>query len=988
MLSDCDPENFEGKSFSEIQALITQRLQSIEAEWEFPEEVEAPSCAADTAKLSKVPAPSAVASVRHDAPRHADSKRLPMSARRQSEGKRQVHSHAGAQPAQAEWELPEEAETPTQVADIVTSSDVAASSSASSVCSGAPRHGDGHGRPLTACRPSEGRLELQTISGAQPATVQEAETPAQVADLVMASDAAASPSASSVCSGTPPHDGSCGRPLSPCALNEGQIELQNLADPDGGLDLSTPSRSPPQSRVQTPSASASEAGASVEAMYWRSRVGRGSLSLSTSEASEAMDNMDWEGKLGKVATRPTDPPPPSRLVGIAAERVRKVKRPVLSAMDVDEPGLPELLSKWDPGSPRALDEVGTASQSAEMTTSMRPFSASSTREPSPDFPLSPASELQSSGTVSLQTAALRAMPSDCMVPPDEPQQLGESQDPGAASLQTSALRPRQPNAADETMPSAGRPVSFAPSGYDCSTSWPLQKSHTTMPPPRLGSPTDARSPQAVEAATFAPPMGCAPRLASEHEERQPCSPPTPPPCRPRPQCGHAARVLAAAPDVLVPSSAALHRQSDEESHSPKAVGSTSHASRNQSHIEKFAAAPPPVRSQRQRPRPASSKATCGGGGRSLPCGMVDPVSLIMDDYAGVLPVRDDLENRPDGAKRHERQRATHGTVARARGDDRPRWGDGEVDVQPESEDEVLRSCALGARSCSGSASTASSPPCAREMRAQQARKRLSVDDQEDLGASRDRAAENFFHDDPALPLTHKKRVGGRNWRGVDRPADHANKSPDAGVSPSASPALPSRSRRTANRITEHEASGVRLPGRWGAVALDPEHKPIVYSWGPARGKELGCEKGLSTQYSCRSESWWKKSMTAEKRRQDEFEGSILPSQRPLTPDSDEDVSRGIRRPCNCPADVACCHWPSGRPLASANLPPLRGAEGGKAQSLGLSLAPPPPAPKVPTSLHRHALGVGVSNDGGGHIASVGSHQRGAARRCEMRGIES
>eukprot|EP00931_Biecheleriopsis_adriatica_P028004 TRINITY_DN1674_c0_g2_i2.p1 TRINITY_DN1674_c0_g2~~TRINITY_DN1674_c0_g2_i2.p1 ORF type:complete len:566 (-),score=139.24 TRINITY_DN1674_c0_g2_i2:179-1876(-) len=115
--------------------------------------------------------------------------------------------------------------------------------------------------------------------------------------------------------------------------------------------------------------------------------------------------------------------------------------------------------------------------------------------------------------------------------------------------------------------------------------------------------------------------------------------------------------------------------------------------------------------------------------------------------------------------------------------------------------------------------------------------------------------------------------------------------------------------------------------------------------GTLRARQLGCAEGMSTQYSCRSEAWWKTSASSERRRQGDFSKTTLDSQHP-----EFDTSHGRLR-CSCKPSEACEHWPSGRPEMACNLPPLPGAEGGKADGLGLSLEAPAKAP-LPAWLKR------------------------------------
>jgi len=158
------------------------------------------------------------------------------------------------------------------------------------------------------------------------------------------------------------------------------------------------------------------------------------------------------------------------------------------------------------------------------------------------------------------------------------------------------------------------------------------------------------------------------------------------------------------------------------------------------------------------------------------------------------------------------------------------------------------------------------------------------------------------------PLTARQqafrpRAEGRNWRGIERP-------PSALV----------------DRTFE-------------APMTDATNSDLQCGPGPARAGHLGCAPGHSTQYSCRSEVWWHSSPGADRRRQGEFERSILASQQPAWDSElgyvDSTYGEGGVSP----------FWPSGRPCKAGDLPPLPGAEGGTAPSLGLSVAPPPKAPQ-------------------------------------------
>lgn len=134
---------------------------------------------------------------------------------------------------------------------------------------------------------------------------------------------------------------------------------------------------------------------------------------------------------------------------------------------------------------------------------------------------------------------------------------------------------------------------------------------------------------------------------------------------------------------------------------------------------------------------------------------------------------------------------------------------------------------------------------------------------------------------------------GRNWRGVHRPGK-------LGQSESA--------------VSECQ----------GPV---PVEQLLARSPGTARAVELGCAEGLSTQYSCRSELWWKMSASSRQRRQGSFDSSILGSQQP-----DGDILCSFRDRER--------RWPSGRPMPATNLPPRRGEQAGKEEGFGLSLEPP------------------------------------------------
>eukprot|EP00913_Durusdinium_trenchii_P024927 g23395.t1 len=136
-----------------------------------------------------------------------------------------------------------------------------------------------------------------------------------------------------------------------------------------------------------------------------------------------------------------------------------------------------------------------------------------------------------------------------------------------------------------------------------------------------------------------------------------------------------------------------------------------------------------------------------------------------------------------------------------------------------------------------------------------------------------------------------------------------------------------------NRPTPQGPQVLRSEGKnWRGIHRPPsahESSRLVFGAGPLRAARLGCEAGHSTQYSCRAEAWWKRSPGADRRCQGLFERSILQSQEPGW---------------NSELGALCPHWPSGRPVKAGDAPPLPGAEGGQARSLGLNLAPPPKVP--------------------------------------------
>eukprot|EP00927_Polykrikos_kofoidii_P009611 TRINITY_DN14010_c0_g3_i1.p1 TRINITY_DN14010_c0_g3~~TRINITY_DN14010_c0_g3_i1.p1 ORF type:complete len:1021 (-),score=208.30 TRINITY_DN14010_c0_g3_i1:52-3114(-) len=177
-----------------------------------------------------------------------------------------------------------------------------------------------------------------------------------------------------------------------------------------------------------------------------------------------------------------------------------------------------------------------------------------------------------------------------------------------------------------------------------------------------------------------------------------------------------------------------------------------------------------------------------------------------------------------------------------------------------------------------------------------------------------------------------RRTGGRNWRGVDRNADSEK---------------PRTSPRSAGEIRKDI-----VPRRWGARTT--EHPHVPYSEGPARGLELGCESGLGTQYSRCGEAHYR----ARHPERGEFEGQLLPSQNPLVPGTvvaPPAATEGLA----AARDVTTCnHWPSGRAMQATDLPPLPGADFGKADGLGLSLSSP--AKSVLPSWTKQSLANGRS----------------------------
>lgn len=198
--------------------------------------------------------------------------------------------------------------------------------------------------------------------------------------------------------------------------------------------------------------------------------------------------------------------------------------------------------------------------------------------------------------------------------------------------------------------------------------------------------------------------------------------------------------------------------------------------------------------------------------RDLPAGMVDPVSILFDDM-----------------------------VANA-------------DVEPSSNDEALRS----ARRATNAVSEESFVDLS-TRRCQSARPAgLSRRSAGRVSPEAITSADEDFGE--LESLLRGRRAGGRNWRGVHRPAD-------VRTSPASPPGEPAP-KLHARRVDEAQLSSGRWARRYGA--LDPEKQEALYSRGPARGTELGCSHGLSTQYSCRSDTWWKQSPTSGRRLQGEY----------------------------------------------------------------------------------------------------------------------
>lgn len=160
------------------------------------------------------------------------------------------------------------------------------------------------------------------------------------------------------------------------------------------------------------------------------------------------------------------------------------------------------------------------------------------------------------------------------------------------------------------------------------------------------------------------------------------------------------------------------------------------------------------------------------------------------------------------------------------------------------------------------------------------------------------------------------------------------------------------------------------------MSLPAERRAALpVSTGPLRSAELGCIRGLSTQYSCRSETWWSRASCANGRLQGSCGTTRLGSQRPATPPPEGDapagavgprfLGRGAVRgtqqilPCGCPPSAGCMHWPSGRPSQAGGLPPCPGESPGKSASAGLSLPAPDAAGRL-RLLRGNSAGPGSS----------------------------
>jgi len=221
----------------------------------------------------------------------------------------------------------------------------------------------------------------------------------------------------------------------------------------------------------------------------------------------------------------------------------------------------------------------------------------------------------------------------------------------------------------------------------------------------------------------------------------------------------------------------------------------------------------------------------------------------------------------------------------------------------------------------------------------------------------------------------RPRAEGRNWRGVHRAADTGQTQQMFALQ---------NGRLIAHKVGIAEESQEVLMERYAAKEPSVFHAQWASecSHGPKRASRWGCEPGHSTQYSHAAETWWEASPSVGSRRCLEHRGppattSLHKSQRPRRLEEGEEKARprSPRPPavfvhgaadnpavaievaryaaktavagclcgkgaCNCSSDTPCMLWPSGRPMRDGNLPPLRGAEAGAGQSLGLSLAPP------------------------------------------------
>lgn len=293
--------------------------------------------------------------------------------------------------------------------------------------------------------------------------------------------------------------------------------------------------------------------------------------------------------------------------------------------------------------------------------------------------------------------------------------------------------------------------------------------------------------------------------------------------------------------------------------------------------------------------------------RSLPDGMVDPVGLLLDD----LPTAG-FSSGPLGCD----DLAQTWRQSNARIADTSSMGGHDPTPMPP----------LGRPESRGGRRT--------QLRPHSAQNIMSCSISEARGGFFDSACET----DDTTAILLEPRAGGRNWRGVHRPTDSGNL---VGAS-SKQDSVVSCAERQASEAAPH---GRRRPGRWGAIELDPQSPAAELSTGPARSTELGCELGMSTQYSCRSDAWWEKSSGTSSCRKGQSESLLLGSQRPQTPPG------GVAE-----SGPTSNTWPSGRPMQAGGLPPLKGESGGSSSSAGLSLSAPEALPTLPMWLRHGDVG--------------------------------